>query len=136
MSRLQDFLNAHPIDDMTEEVVVSPRFKDQDGNILKFKIKAMTNQSFDELRKRYTRTGKKGKVEFDASGFNTAIVIEHTVEPNFKDAASIQRLGCATPEQYLSRVLLAGEIVTLSQKIQALSGFDVDMGDLVEEAKN
>lgn len=136
MSTLQDFLNANPIDNVTDEVVVSPRFKDKDGNVLKFKIKAMTNQKFDELRKKFTNVKKGRKVEFDAHGFNTAVVIEHTVDPDFKDASSIQKLGCRTPEEYLNRVLLAGEIATLVQKIHELSGFDVEMEELVEEAKN
>lgn len=133
---LQEFLNANPVDDITDEVVVSRRFKDKDGNLLRFKIRAMTNRTFDDLRKRFTRMGKGRKVDFDAQGFNNAVVIEHTIEPNFKDADSIEKLGCSTPEEYLGKVLLAGEITTLVQKIQELSGFDVDMEDLVEEAKN
>jgi hypothetical protein len=135
MSTLQEFLNAHPVDNLTEEVVVSPRFKDKDGNILKFKIKAMTNETFDDLRKRYTN-GKGRKIEFDAKGFNNAVAIEHTIVPDFRDAASIQKLGCTTPDEYLNKVLLAGEIATLVNAIQKLSGFDVDINDLVEEAKN
>jgi hypothetical protein len=136
MSTLQEFLNSHPVDNLIEEVIVSPRFKDSEGNVLKFKIKAMTNQKFDELRKRYTRVGKGRKVEFDAQGFNNAVVIEHTLDPDFKDAASIEKVGCATPEQYLNKVLLAGEIAKLVEEIQKISGFDVDMDVLVEEAKN
>lgn len=135
MSTLQDFLNANPVDGLTDEVVVSPRFKDKDGNPLKFKIKAMTNKTFDELRKRHTH-GKGRKAEFDSSGFNNSVVIEHTIDPDFKDAASIQKLGCATPEEYLSRVLLPGEVATLAQKISELSGFDIDMESLVDEVKN
>lgn len=135
-STLQEFLNAHPIDGLTDEVIVSPRFKDKEGNILKFKIKAMTNETFNDLRKRYTRIGKGRKVEFDSVGFNNAVVIEHTLDPNFKDAESLKKLGCATPEEYLSRVLLPGEIAALAQKISELSGFDVEMEELVEEAKN
>jgi hypothetical protein len=136
MSTLQEFLNSHPVDNLTDEVVVSPRFKDKDGNILKFKIKAMTNKTFDDLRKRYTRVGKGRKVDFDAQGFNMAVVIEHTLDPDFKDADSIKKLGCTTPEEYLNKVLLSGEIATLVNKIQELSGFDIDMEALVEEAKN
>lgn len=136
MSSLQDFLNANPVEGLTDEVVVSSRFKDKNGNLMKFKIKAMSNHTFNDLRKRHTKMLKRGKVEFDSTGFNNSVVIEHTIDPDFKDAASIQQLGCATPEDYLNKVLLPGEIVTLSEKIQGLSGFDVDMEDLVEEAKN
>ncbi|GIP59689.1 XkdN-like protein [Paenibacillus sp. FSL W8-0186] len=133
---LQDFLNANPIDGLTEEVTVSKRFKDAEGNLLKFKIKAMTGPDFEELRKRSTTILKKGKVEFNAQQFNTTSVINNTLVPDFKDAESISKLGCTTPEQYVNKVLLPGEIATLAEHIQRLSGFDVGMEDLVEEAKN
>ncbi|MNW41167.1 Phage XkdN-like protein [compost metagenome] len=133
---LQDFLNANPVDNLTEEVVVSPRFKDADGNWFKFTIKAMTNAEFDEIRKVATQMKKGRKVEFDAQKFNLQMVINHTVNPNFKHAESIQNMGCTTPEQYVQRVLLAGEVTTLSSKIQELSGFDIEIPELVDEAKN
>jgi len=133
---LQDFLNDNPVDNLTEEIVVSPRFRDKEGNLLKFTIKAMTSQEFEEIRKSATQIRKGRKVEFDAQKFNLRIVINHTVVPDFKDAESIKKMGCRTPEDYVNKVLLSGEITTLMQKIQELSGFDVDMEELVEEAKN
>jgi len=133
---LQDFLNANPIDNLTEDVTVSPRFKDTEGNVLKFRIKAMTNQDFDDIRKACTQVRKGRKVEFDAQKFNLQAVINHTINPDFKNAESIKALGCHSAEDYVQRVLLAGEVATLSAKIQELSGFDVGMEDLVEEAKN
>lgn len=136
MSNLQDFLNANPVDNLTEEVAVSPRFKDKDNNLLKFKVKAMTNAEFDEIRKAATTVKKGRKIEFDAHKFNLQMVVNHTVEPNFKQVDSIKKLGCSTPEEYVQRVLLAGEVSTLATKIQELSGFDVSMEELVEEAKN
>lgn len=136
MSALQDFLNANLVDGITDEVVISDRFKDGNGKLLKFKIKAMTNREFDDIRKRCTEIKKGRKVEFNAQKFNIAVITENTLNPDFKDAASIQKVGCATPEDYLNKVLLAGEIATLANEIQKLSGFDVEMEDLVEEAKN
>lgn len=135
MSTLQDFLNANPVDDLTEEVVVSDRFKDRDGNVLKFKIKVMTNAKFNELRRRATKQ-KGRKIEFDPNAFQLGIVIEHTLEPDFKNDESLKKLGCTTPDQYVEKVLLPGEIVELASQIQKLSGFDVEMEELVEEVKN
>ncbi|MBB6670281.1 phage tail assembly chaperone [Cohnella nanjingensis] len=136
MSALQDFLNSNPIDQLTDDVVVSARFRDKDGNPLKFKIKGMTNREFDDIRRRCTEVKKGRKVEFDAHKFNTAVIINHTIVPDFKDAESIKKMGCTTPDEYLNKVLLAGEISELVNQIQKLSGFDVDMNELVEEAKN
>lgn len=132
---LQEFLNSNPVDGLVEEVAVSERFKDEKG-IIKFKVKALTNNQFEEIRKKCMTMKKAGKVEFNTGKFNNSIVIANTIEPNFKDAESIKKLGCTTPEQYLNKVLLAGEIVELSQQIQKISGFNQDMDELVEEAKN
>jgi hypothetical protein len=139
VSSLQDFLNVNPVDNVTDDVVISDRFKDKDGNVMKFKIKAMTNDEFEEIRKAAASIStKKGKrsISFDTKRFNELVVINNTIDPNFKDAESIKKLGCITPEQYLNKVLLAGEIVELSQQIQTLSGFELEIDELVEEAKN
>lgn len=133
---LQEFLNANPVDNLTEEVVISPRFKDGEGNPLKFTIKAMTPAEFEDVRKRATRILKNKQVDFDSQKFNLSIVVNNTVNPDFKHADSIKKLGVNSPEEYVQRVLLAGELTTLVQKINELSGFDVAMNELVEEVKN
>lgn len=135
MKTLQDFLNSNPIDNITSEVAVSDRFKDDEGKLFKFKIKAMNNKTFEDLRKRSMKM--KGRTfDLDSRAYNLSIVIENTLEPDFKDADSLAKMGCANPEQYVERVLLAGEINTLADEITKLSGFDTSMEDLVEEAKN
>ncbi len=138
MSKLQAFLNQNVVDDITEEVMISERFKDEGGSILKFKIKAMTNSEFELARKKALsmKMKKGGSVEFDNQKFNEHIVINHTADPNFKDAESIKELGCITPEQYLNRVLLAGEIAELADRIRQLSGFDKTFEEDIEDAKN
>ena len=95
----------------------------------------MTGQSA-EYQKMSTKIGKKRKVEFDSKTFNELVVLNHTLVPNFRDAESIKKAGCRTPEQFLYKSLLAGEISELAQEISALSGFDKDMDEEVEEAKN
>jgi hypothetical protein len=138
MSTLQKFLNTNPIDGLTEEVPISERFKDEKGKLLKFKIRVMSSVELGEYRKKAMKVNpkSKNKVEVDANQLTSAIVINHTVDPNFKDAESIKEMGCSTPEAYLNKVLLPGEIDDLSERIQSLSGFNKSMDDLVEEAKN
>lgn len=138
MSTLQEFLNSNVVDGLTEEVAISDRFKDKDGKLLKFKIKAMTGSEFEDIRKKSMKVAAKGKrsVEMDLRKMNNTIVIENTLDPSFKDAESIKKLGCANPEEYLEKVLLAGEIAELANQIQRLSGFHTDLSELVEEVKN
>ncbi len=131
MSALLDFITDNPVDNETLEVDLSPRFQGK-----KFKISIMDNKQFSDYQKAATKFHKGKKVEFDSGKLNTMAILNHTVDPNFKDAASIKKAGCVTPEQFLNRALKAGEIVDLAQQIFELSGFDQDMDEAVEEAKN
>ena len=135
MSRLTDFLIDNPVDNLTEEVVVSERFKIGD-ELLKFKIKAVTPEDFSNLQKKHTKIGKKGKTDFDSAAFNIELVLDYTLEPNFRDADAIKRAKCLTPKQYINKSLKAGELTNLVSEISKLSGFESDIEDIKEEAKN
>jgi len=130
---LTQFLAENPVNDITADVYVSKRFQDAG---FAFKIRAMSGQEFSAYQKQATAVGRHKKVNFDSSLFNELVVLNHTVEPNFKDANMLAQCGCATPEQFLYSRLKAGEIVDLANKISALSGFDVEQSELVEEVKN
>jgi hypothetical protein len=139
MSTLQQFLNSNPVDNLTAEVAISNRFKDEDGNVLKFTIRAMSSDDMAAYQKRAMKINPKSKdrkVEIDASAISKAIVINHTVVPSFKDAESIRQLGCTDADEYLQKVLLAGEIEELSKEIQQISGYNTNFEELVDEAKN
>lgn len=136
MSKLMNFLIENSVEELTEEVPVGERFKDNEGNLLKFKIKAVPSDEFATLQKQCTVTRKKGKVEFDSKKFNEQIAINYTIDPNFRDAEAIKKLGVLTPEQLLNKTLLAGELTALVEAISKLSGFDQDIDELREEAKN
>lgn len=139
MSTLQQFLNSNPVDNLTAEVAISNRFKDEEGNVLKFTIRAMSADDMAAYQKRAMKINPKSKdrkVEIDASAIAKAIVINHTVVPSFKDAESIRGLGCSDADEYLQKVLLAGEIEELSKEIQQISGYNTNFEELVDEAKN
>jgi hypothetical protein len=131
MSALQDFLLENVIDNITETVEISARLKGKP-----FTIRAMTGKEFTEYQQAATKIHKGKRVDFNTALFREKVIINHTVEPNFKDAAFIKKAGCMTPEQLLNKVLLAGEISELHSRISSLSGFDAEMDDMVDEAKN
>ncbi|KNY26322.1 phage tail assembly chaperone [Pseudobacteroides cellulosolvens] len=136
MSKLQAFLNKNIIEEVTEEVIISNRFRDEDtGEILKFKIRPVPLSEYKTIQKACTKITKNG-AEFDNVTFAEKIVIEGTVDPNFKDAESIKAVGATLPIQYLYKVLRSGEVISLSEKILILSGFGENLEELVEEAKN
>ena len=109
MSELQDFLNSMS-SDITDDVAVSERFVDKKGNLLKFKIKSMSYDDYESARIQATIMPKRKneQIRFDSKIFNDKIIINNVIDPNFKDAESIKKKGCATPEQYLHILLLSG----------------------------
>lgn len=132
---LSEFLAKNPVNNLTEEVYVSNRFVDENGNKLPFKIKAISGEAYASYRKEALKITKNG-AEFDTKRFNELIVINHTVDPNFRDAEAVKAAGCITPEQYMYRSLLAGEIDALAAKISELSGFNTTIEEAKEEVKN
>lgn len=136
MKTLQEFLNANAVEGLTKEIAVSERIKDENGELYKFKIKTMTQKELDNLRAKSTTYGKGNKKIWDNAKFNSAVVINNTIYPNFKDAENLKKLGAVTPEDYLDKVLLAGEINRLSIEIMSFSGFNQDINELIEQAKN
>ncbi|MGI5829898.1 MAG: phage tail assembly chaperone [Bradymonadia bacterium] len=130
MSNLQEFLLEASVEDCIKEILVSERLK---GN--GFKIKAMSNEQYKRFQK-LCISQKNGKRHFNDSKMKEMMLIECVVEPNFSDAAWIQKAGCATPEQLLNKVLLPGEIERIVGEISELSGFGQDLEQAVEEAKN
>lgn len=136
---LQEFLNKNSTIDIKCEVAISNRLKNPEtGELYKFQIRALTDREWENARSEATTLPKKSKErsKFNQSLFNEKVVISATVYPNFKDSESISATGCITPEQYLHKVLLPGEIAELAVKISEISGFTEDLDDLTDEAKN
>jgi len=130
---LTQFLLDNPVNNEREEVYVSQRFKDAGYT---FTISPMSGEQFSAYQKEATAVGRHKKVNFDSKLFNERVVINHTLNPNFKDAETVKQSGCVSPEAFMYKVLKAGEIIELSNKISVLSGFDSDLDDQVEEVKN
>ena len=139
MSGLQQFLNNNFVDGLERDVVVSNRFKDENGQLMKFSVRAISSSEFSDLKRKHSKvTYKDGKqvVDFDDKGFIESVVVEFTKDPNFKDAKSIEEAGVISPGDYINKVLLAGEVLELYRQITVLSGFDKNISELIEEAKN
>lgn len=127
---IYDLLLENPIQGIEEEVKIGTR-KGQD---IICKIKPISNERLNEIRKMCTRLDKK-KTVVDIYKFQSSLCVECTLEPNFSNADFIQKLGVATGIDALNKVLLPGEKEELYQRIQALCGYDIDMNEVIEEAK-
>lgn len=132
MNALQQFLLEQDITNLTKEIVPSGRLKDHP-----LTIRAINGQqytSFQQLCIENPNSPKKRR--FNTKKFNELIAINGLVNPNMKEAEFLEKANCADPAQLLYRLFLAGEINTIASEVLALSGFDQDMEEEIEEAKN
>lgn len=140
MSTLQAFFAQNTVSDYVEEFVVSDRFKDDKGVPIPWKIRAMTEAENEAIRKSATTMvkGKNGvKVpETKPEEYLAKLAVESVVFPDLKNADLQTSYGVLGAEELLKKMLFSGEYAALIQKVQSINGFDRDINDMVEEAKN
>lgn len=135
MGNLSAFL--HPAVPAAEkEVFVSDRFRDEKGEPVPFRIKALTQEENDAISRQCRRTkmvNGQPVENLNTSEYSRRIVLAGTVEPNFASKELCDHFQVLDPAQVPGKMLLAGEFSRLMKAIMELSGFG---GDLEEEAKN
>ncbi len=135
MGNLSAFLNpAAPVE--RQEVVISKRFRREDGSPAPFVIRPLSQEENDKLIRQSTRRVKaNGQTAetLDHTEYGRRVVVAATVEPDFASQELCKAYGTLDPLEVPGRMLLVGEYARLSQAILALSGLD---GDPEEQAKN
>lgn len=126
---LEDFLALPDVENIKEEIFVSER-------IGKFTVKAMTADEHSEYMRRAKGKADKKGIDFDGGKFNLLIVAGQTITPDFSNAELLKKAGCATATEFIKKKLLAGEIAEAAEQIIKVSGFDNDINEDIEEAKN
>ncbi|TLS51745.1 phage portal protein [Paenibacillus antri] len=124
-----------------EEVVVSKRYVDEEGNPIPFTLKAVDTKRIEELQDECTvpqfKKGKKIGEEIDWKRFACRLAVETTVYPNFRDQELLNSYGIVDPCELVKEILnVGGEYAELIQAVQRVNGFDTDFEELVDEAKN
>ncbi|PYI57021.1 phage tail assembly chaperone [Paenibacillus flagellatus] len=140
MSELSAFFAQNVSTEIVESFVVSERFKDKDGKPIEWKLRAVTQDESEAIRKACTRV-KKGPggssiQEIDQGEFIAKMAAASVQFPNLKDTALQDSYGVRGAEVLLRKMLLAGEYAALLTKTQELSGFDRDINEDIEAAKN
>lgn len=134
MSKLSAFL--HPVTDREEkEIIISNRFQDEKGEPVPFKVRALTQEENDKITKQATRRVKvDGQYveQLDSVDFSRRMVVEATVEPDFRAKELCDAYGVMDPLLVPGKMLRSGEYAKLMREINRLSGF----GDLGDEVKN
>lgn len=124
----------------TEEVVISQRFVDDKGKVIPFEIKAIGQGRVEEIMNECTKpVTKKGRLideRLDKNRFMARLIVESTVYPDFKDKGLLKSYGVVDPAELVKEMFLPGEYADMVEEVQRINGFDVDINELVEEAKN
>lgn len=138
-------------ENMVVEIIPSTRFveeaeqKDSEGKVIKpakyatWKIKAISQEENNRLVEQHTHTSKtkNGVVEtFDKIGYQQDFILATVVEPKLNDEELLRAWGTLDPAQLASKMLLPGEFSKVVNAIMQVCGFDTDVEELRNEAKN
>jgi hypothetical protein len=130
--------NAGP--DVTEEYIVSARFRNKEGEPVNWELRSMSEAENEDCRKAATKRVKTKNgaymPETNYDDYLAKLTVSSIIYPNLKDAELQQSYGVLGAEALLRRMLLPGEYASLVQKVQELNGYDKDMNELVDEVKN
>lgn len=141
MGDIKAFLQP-PVMDETKEVIVSKRFKGEDGKPVPFVIRVIDQETNSKLLKRATKTeksnGRASKVT-DNVLYAKLLLAACVVSPNFKDAELCDYYKTKDPLDVPGRMLSSGEYSRLVREINQLNEFadtEEEYEENEEEAKN
>ena len=122
------------------EYVASKRFRGKDGKPAKWKIQPFSASENDKLVKEFTRkvrlpSGER-KNTFDNERYNLAIVVKAVSYPNLNDPNLQDSYGVMSAEELVQKMLLPGELTDLQSAVAQALGFENDIADDIETAKN
>lgn len=137
MSALKAFLQP-PVTGVTKEVVISDRFKDNEGKPAPFVIKAISQKENEKLARMSWETVKINGTPVEKLNhflYTKRLIHACVQEPDFGDQEICKYYGTEDPLEVPSQMLSIGEYNLLSEAILELNGMK-DPEVKLEEAKN
>lgn len=141
MSKYTAFMTGAAEKIENKKVVISNRFKDENGKPIPWEIRALSADENDELQKRCMVNipvpGQRGQFtrELDQIKYTAMLLTESVVFPELTDAELQDNYGVRGADALLRKMLYTGEYNKLAQEVSAISKVEV-LADLVDEAKN
>ena len=129
MSKLEDFLGLVDVSEIRQSI-----FVELSGKKLELVIRPLTEQEHQNIQKR-CQVMVKNRMVFGTGKYNENLLQACIVEPNFSDAAFLEKVGCMTAIDFLKKKFPAGVLMDIGSQIQTLSGFETIELE-VDEAKN
>lgn len=98
-------------------------------NKFMLKVKELSDKQITEIKERCKKDGTINTKEFGLQ-----VILQATIDPNFKDDELIKHYSVATPYDLIKLVLNMGERESVIDYIMSLSGYGESIE--IEEAKN
>lgn len=126
----------YPTKPANVEIVISERFKDEDGNSVKWELRPLSLGEAQALADESYVLDAKGNKQFDLKAYNRKMVAKSVVFPNLKDAELQAHYNVLGEVELLNVMLTYSEYERLFVKADKLNSAKEDINDLVKEAKN
>lgn len=133
MNNLYAFLNPQKIDN---DFVYLDRFKDENGEIVPIEIKALTQKENAKIMRNNTRKAKNGEETLDRNGYSVDLILASIVNIDFQNAELQKAYNVLGEKDLISTMFTVGEFATLTERVTTLCGFDRDINEDIETAKN
>lgn len=137
---LKSFLKQNALQQEDHLFVVSKRFLDDQGKPIEWRLRAISSQQDEILRKESTKKVQikrnQYQNEIDTNKYIGLLAAACTIYPNLSDAALQDSYGVMGADELLKAMLLPGEYADYLLKVQEICGFDQNINDLVDKAKN
>lgn len=138
MSALDALLNADlkKVTERPTEKFEVKRLSKVLGEKFELTLRGIPGQLLAEISENNTEYGRHGKIE-KTNGYVSGldIVINGTVDPNFKDKNLMKKFGVVTPRDAVEKLLLPGEIGEIAKEITKLCGVSTQT-EIDDEVKN
>lgn len=141
MSKLTCFLAGNVEKRENSYIIVSNRFKDENGKPVPWEIRSISAEEDENIRKQCTRrvpvVGKKNQFsqDFDANAYLAKLAAKAVVFPDLNDSELQDSYGVMGAEELVKVMLYKDEFDKLTEKLMNVSQSE-DINDLVDEAKN
>ncbi|WP_305067030.1 phage tail assembly chaperone [Lactobacillus intestinalis] len=143
MSKFSCFMKQSKI--LKENTTYAPTksLLDEHGEPVKFTIRALTTKENEKIKEVCTiDVPVKGKPNvfrqrLDSNKYISKIICACVIEPNLLDKDLQDSYGVYTPEELIQEMIDdPAEYQKLAWFVQDYNGFDIDLNEKVEEAKN
>ncbi|MBQ8539971.1 MAG: hypothetical protein IJ435_00705 [Clostridia bacterium] len=136
MENLKLFLKENKIKRQSAFYAATESMKDENGEALKWEIRAVTTLEDEKIREECLKEAKRG-VKLDYNLYLKKLAVASVVYPPLYNAALQDSYNVHSAEALLSEMVdNPGEYQELLRFVQKMNGFDVKLSDKVDEAKN